>query len=97
MRSNMLVLGEAEPLGKFKTKEPSGEIFTSLKYGTIQFVTGAVTGVNITRASHGEQMIIVDDTSEELWLKNYCTANPTESLIDAIMDFVKEMANKMRR
>lgn len=83
-------LEEYPALGRHGQLKRDGKTFVSEKAAVMQYVAGFVTGVNTGRDS--SHQIMVDSEATELWIKNYCTAHPTENLFRAALAFAISQA-----
>jgi hypothetical protein len=69
-----------------------GHTYVSEKFATMEWLFGYLTQVNLSRDS--AHQIHLDNVAVELWLKNYCTANPTDLLVEATRKLVLFMSKK---
>jgi len=81
------------PLGKSKSMTWQGETYYGEKYVYLQWAWGFLTGMNLAQPDSKKQ-IHVDGDSVELWLKEICEANPTNTLVDAINTFASKQLKK---
>jgi hypothetical protein len=54
-----------------------------------EWIQGYITAINILAAQNGAKQITVDYPGIELWMRNWCQANPTKLLMEGLMTFVK--------
>lgn len=60
----------------------NGVKYVSENEAMIQYAFGVLTGINFARDR--EHQIQHDNAAISLWLRNWCTKNPTSTLLDAI-------------
>jgi hypothetical protein len=58
----------------------------------MEYVYGLLTGLNLSRDR--AHQIVNDNAAIELWLRNWCAKNPTNSLFDAVRAFSAETPGK---
>lgn len=68
-------------LGQFSQTKEYGKTYVTEKQALMQWVQGFISGVNFSRGP--SKQIEQDYASIELWVRNYCTAHPTDKLVDA--------------
>ena len=74
---------EGTALGKGKSLGQEGQRYYDEKYTRMEWISGFITGMNLAQTDTRKQ-IIIDSDALELWLKNFCTQNPTASLLNAV-------------
>jgi hypothetical protein len=77
-------------LGQFNQTTQYGKTYVSEKQALMQWVQGFITAANFNRGP--SQQIQEDYATVELWIRNYCTAHPTDRLFDAAMRFTRSQA-----
>ncbi|MFC1776761.1 hypothetical protein ACFL3I_05380 [Pseudomonadota bacterium] len=80
--------------GKYVSEKQEGSVLHSI---SLNWVLGFITGVNVTQEVAGRRANLgasFDTESIELWLENYCRANPLEDLVTATIDLSLELMKK---
>ena len=78
------------PLGKGKSAIwPDFGTFYSENIVLDQWIRGFVTGVNMARADWTKQ-IRADPDGIILWIRNYCASHPTQTLMTAAVEMVRQ-------
>lgn len=57
---------------------------------TLEWASGFLTGAAIFSPKQIDPANGIDAHALSYWLDNYCRANPTKNLLQAIMEFIKE-------
>ncbi len=78
-----LALTEGTALGQGKSLTQGGTRYFDEKYTHLEWVAGFITGMNLAQGDARKQIIIGNDALEQ-WLRNFCTSNPTASLLHAV-------------
>ena len=76
---------ESAALGNARTYEKDGEKYWSEKASMMEWVYGFLTAINAYRDENHQ--IQNDSSSVEVWLRNWCSKNPTRNLLDAVGAF----------
>jgi len=83
-------IGDTKP-GKSFTFERDGVTYWSENQTFLQFANGYITAMN---AIYPDKQIRLDPAAIELWLKNYCSKNPTDAFFVAVFKFTEAMRVK---
>ena len=78
-----LALIEGTALGQGKSLGQEGHRYYDEKFTHLEWVSGFITGANLAQTDNQKQ-IVIDNAALELWLKNFCTSNPTAPLLNAV-------------
>jgi len=67
-----------------------GQTFHSEARLFAEWLQGFITAINL----NGARQITTDFSSIELWMRNWCQANPTKMVFDAIQPFVNSQTTR---
>jgi hypothetical protein len=84
---------EGQMLGKSLTMIQSRVSYVSDNFAYMSYALGVLTGFNLGRTTLADQ-IMSDNEAIELWLKNYCSKNPTDKFFIAISEFANAVTAK---
>ena len=90
--AQFVALAETSPLGESLQMPRDGLTYRSEKYAAMEWVLGYLSQANAAESS--AHQISLDNEAIELWLKNYCTAHPTDLLAGATRNLVRFMHKK---
>jgi hypothetical protein len=83
-----IAANEGRKLTSWDKAQHNGITYVSENGVMFQWVRGVLTGVN--RVRDLQHQIQTDNSAIDLWLRNWCTKNPTKMLMDAISIFIDE-------
>lgn len=83
--SYVLALSESRPTAAIIME---GKTFYTTANAYTQWINGFITATNLTREP-GQGQIQVDVNGIALWIKNYCEANPSESIVMGAGAFIR--------
>jgi hypothetical protein len=83
--SYVLALSEHRPTAAIVMQ---GKTYYTTANAYTQWLSGFVTATNNAADDAKRQQIAVDIAGMSVWIRNYCNANPTQSVLKAALEFV---------